>query len=148
MWVAYGVQQADKTGISTQALFNFRQDNHLVGQQYSWKVVVVCFPLYLLLMLLSPIGYQRQWMNPSSPSNETYCLSTRLESSIYRTCKCLCVIMSDSRLLNEFNQGLWIPYELRDAACLGRKNNVTSNVVVGDRRVMHRIQCVRLLSNG
>ncbi|KAJ8082380.1 hypothetical protein PM082_008235 [Marasmius tenuissimus] len=36
MWVAYGVQQADKTGLSTQALFGIREDTHLVGQQFSW----------------------------------------------------------------------------------------------------------------
>jgi MFS transporter, ACS family, allantoate permease len=38
MWVAYGVQQADKTGISIQALFGLREDTGLVGQQYSWFV--------------------------------------------------------------------------------------------------------------
>jgi len=39
MWVAYGVQQADKTGLSTQALFGLREDTGLVGQQYSWCVL-------------------------------------------------------------------------------------------------------------
>ncbi|KAJ4489730.1 MFS general substrate transporter [Lentinula edodes] len=60
MWVAYGVQQADKTGISTQALFNFRQDNHLVGQQYSWlstifylSYLVFEFPMSYLMQRVS-----------------------------------------------------------------------------------------------
>ncbi|KIK63483.1 hypothetical protein GYMLUDRAFT_41151 [Collybiopsis luxurians FD-317 M1] len=57
MWVAYGVQQADKTGISTQALFNFRQDNHLVGQQYSWLSSI-----FYLSYLVSefPMNYMMQ----------------------------------------------------------------------------------------
>ncbi|KAF9063529.1 MFS general substrate transporter [Rhodocollybia butyracea] len=53
MWVAYGVQQADKTGISTQALFNFRQDNGLVGQQYSWCVLLCQFPMSYLMQRVS-----------------------------------------------------------------------------------------------
>ncbi|KAL0581258.1 hypothetical protein V5O48_000741 [Marasmius crinis-equi] len=40
MWVAYGVQQADKTGLSTQALFGIREDTHLVGQQFSWLTTI------------------------------------------------------------------------------------------------------------
>jgi len=54
------VQQADKTGISTQALFNFRQDNHLVGQQYSWLSTIfylsymVCeFPMSFVMQRVS-----------------------------------------------------------------------------------------------
>ncbi|KAF5375749.1 hypothetical protein D9757_008969 [Collybiopsis confluens] len=53
MWVAYGVQQADKTGLSTQALFNLRQDNHLVGQQYSWLSTVSEFPMSYLMQRVS-----------------------------------------------------------------------------------------------
>ncbi len=33
MWLAYGLQQADKTGTSTQATFGLRTDTGLVGQQ-------------------------------------------------------------------------------------------------------------------
>jgi MFS family permease len=36
MWVAYGTQQADKTGISTMAVFGMREDTGLVGQQFNW----------------------------------------------------------------------------------------------------------------
>ncbi|KAL1709121.1 major facilitator superfamily domain-containing protein [Schizophyllum commune] len=34
MWICYGVQQADKTGLSTQVCI--KEDTHLRGQQYSW----------------------------------------------------------------------------------------------------------------
>ncbi|KAK0197691.1 major facilitator superfamily domain-containing protein [Armillaria mellea] len=36
MWLCYGIQQADKTGLSTMATFGLREDTGLVGQQYSW----------------------------------------------------------------------------------------------------------------
>jgi ACS family allantoate permease-like MFS transporter len=36
MWVCYGTQQADKTGISTMAVFGLREDTGLVGQQFNW----------------------------------------------------------------------------------------------------------------
>lgn len=36
----YGIQQADKTGLSTQATFGLRQDTHLVGQQYAWLTTI------------------------------------------------------------------------------------------------------------
>ncbi|KAK0242011.1 major facilitator superfamily domain-containing protein [Armillaria nabsnona] len=35
MWVLYGLQQADKTGISTQATFNMRADLGMKGQDYA-----------------------------------------------------------------------------------------------------------------
>ncbi|KAI5825314.1 MFS general substrate transporter [Schizophyllum commune Tattone D] len=40
MWVAYGVQQADKTGISTQATFGIITDTNMRGQQYSWLTTI------------------------------------------------------------------------------------------------------------
>ncbi|TFK53036.1 MFS general substrate transporter [Heliocybe sulcata] len=40
MWLCYGVQQADKTSIGTQATFGLREDTHLVGQQYSWLTTI------------------------------------------------------------------------------------------------------------
>ncbi|WVQ85116.1 hypothetical protein IAT38_007281 [Cryptococcus sp. DSM 104549] len=36
MWIAYGLQQADKKSTSTQATFGLKTDTGLVGQQYSW----------------------------------------------------------------------------------------------------------------
>ncbi|KAH9889193.1 major facilitator superfamily domain-containing protein [Xylariomycetidae sp. FL2044] len=36
MWVCYGTQQADKTSLSTQAVFGIREDTGLVGQQFNW----------------------------------------------------------------------------------------------------------------
>lgn len=36
MWIAYGTQQADKTAISTMAVFGLREDTGLVGEQYNW----------------------------------------------------------------------------------------------------------------
>ena len=33
--ICYGTQQADKTGIRTQAIFGISKDTHLVGQQFS-----------------------------------------------------------------------------------------------------------------
>lgn len=42
MWFCYGIQQADKTAISTQAIFGLRTDTHLVGQQYSWLTTIFC----------------------------------------------------------------------------------------------------------
>ncbi|KAK8152485.1 major facilitator superfamily domain-containing protein [Phyllosticta citrichinensis] len=56
MWFSYGIQQTDKTAVSTQALFGLREDTHLVGQQYSWLTTIfylayVCgeFPSNFLL---------------------------------------------------------------------------------------------------
>lgn len=37
--ICYGTQQADKTGISTQAIFGISKDTHLVGQQFSCKAI-------------------------------------------------------------------------------------------------------------
>ncbi|KAL0071105.1 hypothetical protein AAF712_001663 [Marasmius tenuissimus] len=57
MWVAYGVQQADKTGLSTQALFGIREDTHLVGQQFSWLTTI----FYLSYMVCEfPSSYMMQ----------------------------------------------------------------------------------------
>ncbi|OIW34816.1 MFS general substrate transporter [Coniochaeta ligniaria NRRL 30616] len=36
MWFCYGTQQADKTSLSTQAVFGIQKDTHLVGQQFNW----------------------------------------------------------------------------------------------------------------
>lgn len=36
MWVCYGTQQADKTSLSVQAVFGFREDTGLVGEQFNW----------------------------------------------------------------------------------------------------------------
>lgn len=36
MWFCYGTQQADKTSLSTQAVFGIREDTHLVGEQFNW----------------------------------------------------------------------------------------------------------------
>ncbi|KAI3607681.1 major facilitator superfamily transporter [Moniliophthora roreri] len=57
MWVAYGVQQADKTGISTQAVFGLREDTGLVGQQFSWLSTI----FYLAYMTFEfPSSYMMQ----------------------------------------------------------------------------------------
>lgn len=40
MWFCYGVQQTDKTALSTQAIFGLREDTGLVGQQYSWLTTI------------------------------------------------------------------------------------------------------------
>ncbi|KAK4546512.1 hypothetical protein LTR36_001729 [Oleoguttula mirabilis] len=40
MWLCYGTQQADKTGISTQAVFGIREDTGLVGEQYNWLTTI------------------------------------------------------------------------------------------------------------
>ncbi|KAK6373508.1 hypothetical protein LTS17_008000 [Exophiala oligosperma] len=36
LWVTYGIQLIDKSGIGTYATFGLRKDLHLVGQQYAW----------------------------------------------------------------------------------------------------------------
>jgi MFS family permease len=36
LWVTYGIQLIDKSGIGTYATFGLRTDLHLVGQQYAW----------------------------------------------------------------------------------------------------------------
>lgn len=48
MWLCYGIQQTDKTSLSTQATFGLRDDTNLVGQQYAWLTTIfyityVCF---------------------------------------------------------------------------------------------------------
>lgn len=35
MWVCYGTQQADKTSLSVQAVFGFREDTGLVSEQFN-----------------------------------------------------------------------------------------------------------------
>ncbi|KAM0752589.1 MFS general substrate transporter [Meredithblackwellia eburnea MCA 4105] len=40
MWITYGIQQVDKTGLSTQATFGIRTDTHLVGNQYAWLTTI------------------------------------------------------------------------------------------------------------
>ena len=40
MWFCYGVQQADKTSLGTQAIFGLIEDTNLVGQQYSWLTTI------------------------------------------------------------------------------------------------------------
>lgn len=40
MWFCYGIQQTDKTSLSTQAIFGLREDTGLVGQQYSWLTTI------------------------------------------------------------------------------------------------------------
>lgn len=42
---SYGIQQSDKTGLSTMALFGLREDTGLVGQQYSWLTTIfyICY---------------------------------------------------------------------------------------------------------
>ncbi|KAJ9156528.1 MFS general substrate transporter [Pleurostoma richardsiae] len=40
MFYCYSIQQTDKTSISTQALFNIREDTHMVGQDYQWLTTI------------------------------------------------------------------------------------------------------------
>lgn len=40
MWVCYGVQQADKTSLSVQAVFGLREDTNLVGDQFNWLMTI------------------------------------------------------------------------------------------------------------
>jgi MFS transporter, ACS family, allantoate permease len=40
MWFCYGIQQTDKTAISTQAIFGLIEDTNLDGQQYSWLTTI------------------------------------------------------------------------------------------------------------
>ncbi|KAH7410564.1 major facilitator superfamily domain-containing protein [Cadophora sp. MPI-SDFR-AT-0126] len=57
MWICYGTQQADKTGISTQAIFGISKDTHLVGQQFSWLTTI----FYLSYMVCeAPANYLMQ----------------------------------------------------------------------------------------
>ncbi|EIM84644.1 MFS general substrate transporter [Stereum hirsutum FP-91666 SS1] len=60
MWVCYGVQQADKTGLSTQATFGIKTDTHLVGQQYSW-LSTIFYITYLLCEF--PANWMMQRVN-------------------------------------------------------------------------------------
>ncbi|ORY23677.1 major facilitator superfamily domain-containing protein [Naematelia encephala] len=58
LWICGGVQQADKTSISTQATFGLRTDTHLVGQQYSW-LSTVFYLTYLVCEFPGNIILQR-----------------------------------------------------------------------------------------
>ncbi|EIM91216.1 MFS general substrate transporter [Stereum hirsutum FP-91666 SS1] len=40
MWIAYGIQQVDKTGLSTQATFGIKTDTHMVGNDYAWLTTI------------------------------------------------------------------------------------------------------------
>lgn len=40
MWFCYGTQQADKTALSTQAVFGIREDTGLVGEQLNWLMTI------------------------------------------------------------------------------------------------------------
>ncbi|KAI3617947.1 major facilitator superfamily transporter [Moniliophthora roreri] len=53
MWVAYGVQQADKTSISTQAVFGLREDTGLVGQQFPWLSTIFYLSYMFVAQYLS-----------------------------------------------------------------------------------------------
>ncbi|KAK0434503.1 major facilitator superfamily domain-containing protein [Armillaria borealis] len=74
MWLCYGIQQADKTGLSvsnssdchyqhepltgTMATFGLREDTGLVGQQYSW-LTTVFYLTYMCFEFPSNILLQR-----------------------------------------------------------------------------------------
>ncbi|KAF8206220.1 major facilitator superfamily domain-containing protein [Mycena galopus ATCC 62051] len=47
MWIAYGIQQVDKTGLSTQATFGIIADTHMKGNDYAW-LSTIFFIFYLL----------------------------------------------------------------------------------------------------
>ncbi|KAK0471104.1 major facilitator superfamily domain-containing protein, partial [Armillaria novae-zelandiae] len=58
MWLCYGIQQADKTGLSTMATFGLREDTGLVGQQYSW-LTTAFYLTYMCFEFPSNILLQR-----------------------------------------------------------------------------------------
>ncbi|KAJ7928853.1 MFS general substrate transporter [Mycena leptocephala] len=47
MWFAYGIQQVDKTGLSTQATFGIITDTHMKGNNYAWLTTI--FFIFFLL---------------------------------------------------------------------------------------------------
>ncbi|KAJ6513057.1 MFS general substrate transporter [Mycena sanguinolenta] len=47
MWLAYGIQQVDKTGLATQATFGIITDTHMKGNDYAW-LSTIFFIFYLL----------------------------------------------------------------------------------------------------
>ncbi|KAF7374737.1 MFS general substrate transporter [Mycena sanguinolenta] len=47
MWLAYGIQQVDKTGLATQATFGIITDTHMKGNEYAW-LSTIFFIFYLL----------------------------------------------------------------------------------------------------
>ncbi|KAK0195191.1 hypothetical protein F5146DRAFT_1132597 [Armillaria mellea] len=60
MWVLYGLQQADKTEISTQATFNMRADLGVEGQDYA-LLTTIFYLLYLVFE--APVNYVMQRIN-------------------------------------------------------------------------------------
>ncbi|KAJ7451973.1 MFS general substrate transporter [Mycena latifolia] len=40
MWLMYGIQQVDKTGLSTQATFGISADTHMRGNEYAWLTTI------------------------------------------------------------------------------------------------------------
>lgn len=60
MWVLYGLQQADKTGISTQATFNMRADLGMKGQDYA-LLTTIFYVSYLVFE--APGNYVMQRIN-------------------------------------------------------------------------------------
>jgi hypothetical protein len=55
-WIAYGIQQVDKTGLSTQATFGIIADTHMKGNDYAWlsTIFFICVRnLALRLSILS-----------------------------------------------------------------------------------------------
>lgn len=67
MWFCYGIQQTDKTAISTQAIFGLREDTNLVGQQYSW----------LTTIFVSVVQSGLSTMRPLIPGPSVHYLSLR-----------------------------------------------------------------------
>ncbi|OTB02783.1 hypothetical protein M426DRAFT_191565 [Hypoxylon sp. CI-4A] len=61
MWLCYGIQQTDKTSISTQATFGLSRDTGLVGQQYSW-LTTIFYITYMCFEFPSNILLQRYLM--------------------------------------------------------------------------------------
>ncbi|KAF7336778.1 MFS general substrate transporter [Mycena venus] len=47
MWIAYGIQQVDKTGLSTQATFGIITDTQMEGNDYAWLSTI--FFIFFLL---------------------------------------------------------------------------------------------------
>ncbi|KUI60656.1 hypothetical protein VP1G_07869 [Cytospora mali] len=61
MWLCYGIQQTDKTSLSTQATFGLREDTHLKGQEYAW-LTTVFYIMYVCFEFPSNIMLQRYKM--------------------------------------------------------------------------------------
>lgn len=50
-WIAYGIQQVDKTGLSTQATFGIKTDTHMVGNDYAWLTTIFYIFVSVLYLL-------------------------------------------------------------------------------------------------